>query len=47
MLQVLCAKGKILSLFMFFCFIFFIFIIVIIIIILGGHMESLCGKLQP
>ena len=41
MLQVL------LGLFMFFCSIFFIFIIVIIIVILGGHTESLCGKLQP
>ena len=47
MLQVLCAQSNILGLFMFFCSIFFIFIIVIIIVILGGHTESLCGKLQP
>ena len=40
MLHVLCALGNILGLFMFFCFIFFFFLI------LGGHMESLCGKLQ-
>ena len=39
MLYVLCALGNILGLFiLLICFIFFS--------ILGGHMESLCGKLQ-